>query len=104
MKSLKQSLAAAAGLSALALALAIPSLSPSIANAQVATPLPMHHRGEHGSAKNLRNVRRHLTHMIASLQHDAHDYGGNRVKAIADLQTARADIEAAINYDASHGH
>jgi hypothetical protein len=62
-------------------------------------------RGERGSAKNLVQVDRRLEGMIDQLQHDQRDYGGYRVRAIAALQQARADIEEAIEYDRAHpGH
>ncbi|MBV8150621.1 MAG: hypothetical protein JOY59_03615, partial [Candidatus Eremiobacteraeota bacterium] len=56
-------------------------------------------RGERGSARNLVAVRRRLERLIDQMQHDQRDYGGYRVKAIADLQQARADIVSAIQYD-----
>ncbi len=64
---------------------------------------PYHLRGERGSARNLLHVRRRLEAMIDQLQRDQHDYGGYRVKAIADLRASRADIQAAIDWDATHG-
>ena len=71
-----------------------------------AVPVPTYTfvRGERGSARNLIAVRRRLERLIDQMQHDQRDYGGYRVKAIADLQQARADIVAAIQYDATHGH
>ncbi len=76
------------------------------AGAQTAAPTtaPYQLRGERGSARNLLRVRRHLEAMIDQLQRDQHDYGGYRVKAIADLQASRADIQAAVNWDATHPH
>ena len=77
----------------------------SLAGAQpvpVATTAPHHLRGERGSARNLLSVRRRLETLIDQMQHDQHDYNGNREKAIDALQNARADIQAAIDWDASH--
>jgi len=76
----------------------------NVAGAQTVTPTtaPAHHRGEGGSARNLISVRRRLERLIDQMQHDQHDYNGNRVKAISDLQAARADIVAALAWDASH--
>ena len=76
-----------------------------IAGAQVTTtPVQPHMRGERGSARNLLAERRRIEGVIDQLQRDQHDYNGYRVKAIGDLQTARADIQAAIDWDATHGH
>ena len=59
-------------------------------------------RGERGSARNLLNERRKLESVIDGLQRDRHDYGGHRVDAINLLQQARVQLQAAIDYDASH--
>ena len=85
----------------------VAGLSTGIAGAQVVgTPAPFapgHHlRGERGSARNLLSERRRIEGVIDQLQRDQHDFGGYREKAIDDLQKARADIQAAIDYDATH--
>ena len=54
----------------------------------------------HGSDQNLRVERRRIEGVIDQLQRDQHDYGGHRVRAIADLQQARAELDAALQYDA----
>jgi len=59
-------------------------------------------RGEAGSARNMKRVRYMLERLIDELQHDQRDYGGYRVKAIASLQQARADIEQALQWDKAH--
>jgi hypothetical protein len=59
-------------------------------------------RGEVGSAKNLKKVRYMVERLIDELQRDRHDYGGYRVKAVGALQQARADIEQALQWDATH--
>ena len=59
--------------------------------------------GESGSAKNL-EVRGTLEHLIDQLQHDHHDFGGWRVKAIEHMQAARTDIVQALEWDATHPH
>jgi len=77
----------------------------SLAGAQpvpVATTVPVHVRGERGSARNLLAVRRRLEALIDQMQHDQRDYNGNREKAIDALQSARGDIQAAIDWDATH--
>lgn len=56
-------------------------------------------RGDQGSDRNLRVVRHRLEGMIDQLQRDQRDYGGHRVKAIADLQAARAEIVSALSAD-----
>lgn len=61
-------------------------------------------RGEVGSARNLIHVRAALEGLIDQLQHDQADYGGYRVRAIAAMQRARADIVAALEWDATHPH
>ena len=59
-------------------------------------------RGDVGSDRNLRTERRRLEGVIDALQRDQHDYGGHRVRAIADLQQARAELDAALQYDRGH--
>ncbi len=59
-------------------------------------------RGEVGSARNLKKAEYMLERLIDQLQHDQRDYGGYRVKAIAALQQARADLDQALQWDASH--
>ncbi len=59
-------------------------------------------RGEIGSARNLRRVRAALEHLIDELQRDQHDFGGYRVRAIAAMQQARADLDQALQWDATH--
>lgn len=74
----------------------------STANAQ---NMPAHMaalRGERGSARNIIVVKRRLESLIDQLQRDQHDYNGYREKAIDHLQAARADLQAALNVDATH--
>lgn len=52
-------------------------------------------RGQGRSNSNLMRVRHSVETMIDTLQRDDRDYGGHRVTAIADLQKARAELEAA---------
>lgn len=59
-------------------------------------------RGEVGSARNLKKVEYMLERLIDQLQHDQRDYGGYRVKAIAAMQQARADLGQALQWDATH--
>ncbi|HET7266182.1 MAG TPA: hypothetical protein VFL28_16075 [bacterium] len=61
-------------------------------------------RGEVGSGRNLVHVRAALEGMIDQLQHDQTDYGGFRVRAIENMQRARNDIVAALQWDATHSH
>jgi hypothetical protein len=61
-------------------------------------------RGEIGGARNIAEVRRALERLIDQLQHDPSDYGGYRVRAIAAMQRARADLSAALQWDATHAH
>jgi len=59
-------------------------------------------RGELGSARNIKRVRGALERLIDQLQHDQHDFGGYRVKAIAAMQQARVDLDQALQWDATH--
>jgi len=61
-------------------------------------------RGEVGSARNLQDVRARLEALIDQLQHDQHDYGGFRVRAIGAMAQARQDLDAALRWDATHGY
>lgn len=72
----------------------------SQANAQVINGM----RGEYGSARNIVAVRRRLEGLIDQLQRDQHDYDGHRVAAINAMIQARTQLDAAINWDASHRH
>src|SRR5262249_46176829 len=88
----KYFLAAAAGIGTLlgsaATALAVPSASGS------PTPSSGHtwRRNEAKSNHNIREVRRHLDRVIDELQHDQHDYGGHRVRALDLLNQARQEL------------
>jgi hypothetical protein len=55
-------------------------------------------RGQHGSNENIEFTRRYVEKAIDMLSHDRHDYNGYRVKAIHDLQGARAQLLAALRY------
>ncbi len=70
----------------------------STAHAQSAPAL----RGEYGSARNIMRAKTRLEAIIDQLQRDQRDYGGHRVAAIADMQQARGQLQAAIDYDATH--
>lgn len=59
-------------------------------------------RGEIGSARNIKHVRAALEQLIDQLQRDQHDFGGYRVRAIAAMQQARADLDQALQWDATH--
>jgi len=59
-------------------------------------------RGEVGSARSMLHVRMALEGLIDQLQRDQRDYDGYRVRAIAELQRARANIVAALQWDATH--
>lgn len=61
-------------------------------------------RGEVGSARNIVEVRRALERLIDQLQHDQHDFGGYRVRAIEDMRRARQNLTAALQWDATHSH
>ena len=54
------------------------------------------------SDSNLRFVDSHVGLAIERLDADRNDYGGHRVAAINDLQTARTYLSEALSYDTSH--
>ncbi|HYK54252.1 MAG TPA: hypothetical protein VEV38_12030 [Candidatus Eremiobacteraceae bacterium] len=58
--------------------------------------------GEGVSNANLHFVDVHINTAISSLQADRNDYGGHRVAAINDLQTASSDIQSALAFDKAH--
>ncbi|HEY7994003.1 MAG: hypothetical protein ACHQY2_00535 [Candidatus Eremiobacterales bacterium] len=58
--------------------------------------------GEGVSNSNLRFVNEHVNTAISNLQSDNNDYGGHRVTAINDLQTANSDIAQALAFDKAH--
>jgi len=59
-------------------------------------------RTQHGSTENLEFTRTYVEHAIDMLQKDAPDYGGYRLKAIAALGAARAQLGAAVAYRNAH--
>lgn len=59
-------------------------------------------RGEWGSSSNVFAVRNRLGGLVDQLQRDNRDYGGHRVAAISDMERAQAELNAALQYDASH--
>ncbi len=59
-------------------------------------------RGDNGSDQSLRVARRRLETLIDQMQRDRRDYDGHRVKAVEDLQMARGEIDAALQYDNHH--
>ncbi len=59
-------------------------------------------KGEIGSALNIRHVREALEGLIDQLQRDQHDFGGYRVKANGAMQQARANLDQALQWDATH--
>lgn len=76
----------------------------ALAQTQPTSPAQHPTRGEVGSARNIKHVRQRLGSLIEQLQHDQRDYGGYRVKAIAAMQQARADLDQALQWDATHPH
>ena len=68
------------------------------------TPRPSYQRGELGSSRNLQRVDTGLSRLIDQLEGDQHDYDGYRVKAIAEMRQAKADLDQALQWDATHRH
>lgn len=75
-----------------------------VALAATSTTTQSPSRGELGSAWNIKRVRASLERLIDQLQQDQHDFGGYRVRAIAAMQQARADLDQALQWDATHPH
>ncbi|MBV9270760.1 MAG: hypothetical protein JO165_06690 [Candidatus Eremiobacteraeota bacterium] len=71
----------------------------SQANAQA---VPAYLRGERGSERNIAWVKTRLEGLIDQLQRDQRDYGGHRESALDDMQRARVQLQAAIEYDNTH--
>jgi hypothetical protein len=61
-------------------------------------------RSQAASDRNLNYVRTHLERAIDLLRRDNHDYGGYRLKAIADLEAARDQIGTALRQDMRGEH
>ncbi len=61
-------------------------------------------RTQANSDRNLNYVRAHLERALDLLRRDNHDYGGYRVKAIADLEAARDQIGTALRQDMKSEH
>lgn len=101
MVTRKDFLAAAAGVAA---TLAASKVALAAANPSNTTPPATQPptRGELGSARNIKRVRAALERLIDQLQRDQHDFGGYRVKAVASMQQARADLDQALQWDATH--
>jgi|SRR5215472_4478235 len=94
----KTFLATAAGIGA-SIAAASAALSAPVPAPVGATPTPAgtmrpktFHRNAMGSNRNIREIRKHLEHVIDELQHDQHDYAGHRVKALDLLNQARQEL------------
>jgi hypothetical protein len=95
----KDFLATAAGLAA-----TIAATGAAFGQTQMTPPVHPQNRGEIASARNLRRVRDALDKLIDQLQRDQHDFGGYRVRAIADMRRARQALDQALQWDATHGH
>lgn len=94
--------ALAASLAAVGGAQAQTASSPNTINAPRQILPGQRVRGERGSARNIRFELRHLEKAIDALQKDRHDFGGHREAAIDLLQRARGELNAALQYDATH--
>jgi hypothetical protein len=93
------------GTGALAIAIVAGTVGTSTAQSFPSQNTPaMGHRlrGERGSSRNLLIERRRLEMVIDGLQRDQRDYGGHRERAIDLLTQARAQLDAALDYDRAH--
>jgi hypothetical protein len=61
-------------------------------------------RSQAGSDRNLDYVQTYLERAIDMLRRDNHDYGGYRVKAIADLEASRNQLGIALRQDTRTEH
>jgi len=73
----------------------VPSTNPNV-------PSTAHH-GQQANNQELKVARRHIERAIEALQNDANDYGGHRVNAVDDLNTARQDLAQAMNQRGASG-
>lgn len=53
------------------------------------------------SDQNLRYTRAYIDRSLDMLSHDQSDYGGHRVAAIGDLNTAKVDLTSALQFDSN---
>ena len=65
---------------------------------------PIGQRGDERGDRNLLAVRRRLETLIDQLQRDPRDYGGHREQTVDLLTQARAQLDAAIDYEERGGH
>lgn len=65
--------------------------------------MPAQAKLDEPSDRNIRFMTTILNAVIDDLNQDAHDYGGYRVKAVANLQTAVSNLKAGLAYEESHG-
>jgi len=82
-------------------AMAQPAVQPAAAHS--AQPA-MTRRTQKQSNENIRIARRHIERAIDGLHRDANDYGGHKETAVDDLQSARQDLDAALDFASSHGN
>jgi len=63
-----------------------------------------YHREEEESLRNIKHVHAALEQLIDQLNHDRHDYGGYRDRAIEAMRHARENLDRAIQWDEKHSH
>ena len=90
-------LAAVAGL-----ATAFATSTVAFGQGQTPPPNQTEPRPQHASNRNLHRVREMLGRLIEQLDHDDHDYGGYRVKAIEDMRHAHQSLDAALKWEKDH--
>lgn len=66
--------------------------------------VPIGQRADERGDRNLLAVRRRLETLIDQLQRDPRDYGGHRETTVDLLTQARAQLDAAIDYEERGGH
>lgn len=73
------------------------------AQAQPQPRIPITRPDERGD-RNLLAARKRLENLIDQLQRDPRDYGGHREQAVDLLAQARAQLDAAVDYEERGGH
>ncbi len=68
-----------------------------------AAAAPAAARLDEASDRNIRFMIKIINAVIDDLGQDAHDYGGYRVRAIANLQAAVSNLNTGLRYEETHG-
>ncbi len=69
----------------------------------VVSAMPAQAKLDEPSDRNIRFMIKILNAVVDDLTQDTHDYGGYRVKGIANLQAAVSNLTTGLNYEETHG-